>query len=126
MSTENYKFYTTLQYQEFIDSDENYRTLTDNNKVFAKSIKSGLSRDVTLKGPQYYKYYIKCYANKLAFDPFPKYTMSDNKNSFVDKICRPETLYREVSLSVFNNYLNFLKTENSQWYNRVLKDMKDS
>ena len=126
MSEENSKFYTSYQYKEFVDEDDNYRVKSSNNKVFAKAIKSGLSRDMTVKGAQHYKYYIRCYANKSAFDPFPKYTISDNKNSFIDKICRPETLYTEVNQSIFNNYLNFLKTENAQWYNRVLKDMKDS
>lgn len=126
MTEETCKLYTSYQYKEFVDDQDNYRIKSDNNRVFAKAVKSGLSRDISLKGAQHYKYYIKCYANKLAFDPFPKYTMSDNKNSFIDKICRPETSYKEVTQSVFSNYLNFLKTENSQWYNRVVKDIKDS
>jgi hypothetical protein len=126
MNEDSSKFYTSYQHKEFVDENDNYRTKADNTKTFAKAIKSGLSRDMSRKGPQHYKYYIRCYANKLAYDPFPKYTMSDNKNSFVDKICRPETSYREVNQSIFNDYLNFLRTENSQWYNRVQKDMRDS
>jgi hypothetical protein len=126
MNQADSKFYTSYQHKEFVDEDDNYRIKSDNNKVFAKCSRTGLSRNMEKKGPQHYKYYIRCYANKTAFDPFPKYTVSDNKNSFIDKICRPETSYREVNQSVFNNYLNFLKTENAQWYNRVNKDMKDS
>lgn len=123
---EDSKFYTTIQHQDYVDSDENYRSQTENNKVFAKAVKNGLSRDVTKSGPQYYKYYIRCSASKILFDPFPKYSSSDNKQSFLDKVCRPETIYREVSYSVFDKYLNYLKTENSQWLKNAQKELNSN
>lgn len=124
--TEESKFYTTLQYQDYIDEDENYRTSVENNKVFAKSVKNGFSRDVSKSGPQYYKYYIRCSSNKIIFDPFPKYSSSDNKQSFIDKVCRPESIYKEVSPSVFEKYLNYLKTENSQWLKNAQKELNSN
>lgn len=120
------KFYTTLQYQEFSDSEDNSRSRTDNNTVFAKAVKSGLSRDMNKSGAQYYKYYIRCYANKKLYDPFPKYSISDSKNSFIDKICRPETIYKEVTQSIFDKYLNYLKTENAQWFNHAQREMNNN
>lgn len=116
------KFYTTLQYQEFIDDEENYRTSTENTRVFAKAVKSGLSRDVNVRGPVHYKYYIRVFPNKKLYDPFPKYSSSDNKNSFIDKVCRSETGYQEVPYSVFEKYLNFLKTESNQWLTSAQKE----
>ena len=123
---EDSKFYTTLQYQEYADEEDNSRVKTENSNVFAKAIKNGLSRDMTKKGPQYYRYYIRCLPNKAIFDPFPKYSVSDNRQSFIDRICRPETSYREVSPSIFEKYLNYLKTENSQWLKNAQKELNSN
>lgn len=117
------KYYTTLQYQEFVDDNDNSLTSTETNKVFAKAVKSGFSRDITQGGPTHYKYYVRVYPNKTPYDPFPKYSVSDNKSSFVDKVCKSETSYREVTESIFQMYLSFLRTENSQWLNATKKEM---
>jgi hypothetical protein len=123
VSENSSKFYTTLQYQEYIDDDDNSRSSVENNKVFAKAIKSGLSRDINKGGPTHYKFYIRIFPNQKLYDPFPKYSISDNKNSFVDKICRSETAYKEVPESIFNIYLNYLKTENAQWYYKAQREV---
>lgn len=114
MSDES-RFYTTLQYQDFVDEDNNSRSSIENNKVFAKAIKNGLSRDMTKSGGQYFRYYVRCSPNKTLHDPFPKYSVSDNKQSFIDKVCKSENTYREVTPSVFEKYINYLKTESLQW-----------
>lgn len=119
------KFYTTLQYQEFVDENDNSRVATENNKVFAKEIKSGYSRDLNVRGPVHYKYYVRIFPNRKLYDPFPKYSMTGNKDSFIDKVCKSETAYKEVTRSVFDKYLNFLKTENSQWLNSAQKEAND-
>lgn len=116
------RFYTTLQYQEFVDDNDNYRTSIENNKVFAKATKSGFSRDINKSGPTHYKFYIRVFPNQKLYDPFPKYSTSDNRNSFVDKVCRSETSYKEVPESLFNTYLNYLKTENAQWYTKAQRE----
>lgn len=122
VSENSSRFYTTLQYQEYIDDDDNSRLSVENNKVFAKSIKSGLSRDINKGGPTHYKFYIRVFPNQKLYDPFPKYSISDNKNSFVDKICRSETSYKEVPESIFNMYLNYLKSESVQWFNKAQRE----
>lgn len=120
------RFYTTLQYQEFTDEDDNSRLPVENNKVFAKAIKSGFSRDINKSGPTHYKFYIRVFPNQKLYDPFPKYSVSDNKNSFVDKVCRSETAYKEVPESIFNMYLNYLRSENSQWYHQAQREVSNS
>lgn len=115
-------YYTTLQYQEFVDDNDNSRTNSDSDKVFAKTIMSGYSKNVTEKTPKYNKYYIRISPNKKLYDPFPKYSVSDNKASFIDKVCKSNNLYKEVPESVFNMYLNYLRTENVQWYNKAQRE----
>lgn len=115
-------YYTTLQYQDFIDDNNNACRKIDDDKVFAKSLKKGYSRNIAQLSPMYNKFYIRTYPNKKLYDPFPIYSVSDNKNSFVDKICKSENTYREVTESVFNMYLNYLRTENVQWYNKAQRE----
>ncbi len=115
-------YYTTAQYSEFSDDAENCLRKSDDGKVFAKSVKSGYSTDIRELSPRYNKFYIKTYPNKKLYDPFPLYSVSDNKNSFVDRICKSENIYREVTENVFNMYLNYLRSENVQWYNRAQRE----
>lgn len=126
VSENSSRFYTTLQYQEYSDEDDNSRLSVDNNKVFAKAIKSGFSRDINKSGPSHYKFYIRVFPNQKLYDPFPKYSVSDNKNSFVDKVCRSEISYKEVPESIFNMYLNYLRTENSQWYSKAQREVSNT
>ena len=119
------KFYTTLQYQEFMDDNENSRVSIDSNKVFAKSLKTGYSKHMTNSEPKYNKYYVRVNAGKKLHDPFPKYSFGDNKGSFVDKICKSENVYKEVTESVFNMYLNYLRTENPQWYTKAQREINN-
>jgi len=116
------KYYTTLQYQEYQDDDENSCRHTDDSRVFAKILKNGQSKDITKSGPMYDKFYIRTYPNKKLYDPFPKYSITDHKNSFVDKICKSENVYRQVTERVFNMYLNFLRTESVQWYTKAQRE----
>lgn len=118
-------YYTTLQHQQYQDDDENSYREKDDNKVFAKSVKSGYSKNIKEGSPRYNKFYIRIYANKKLYDPFPLYSIGDNKNSFVDKVCRAENSYKQVPENVFNMYLNYLKTENSQWYNHTQRELQN-
>lgn len=124
--TNESRFYTTLQHQDYIDDEDNSRSSIENNTVFAKAVKNGLSRDMTKMGAQHFKYYVRCSPNKTLYDPFPKYSTSDNKQSFIDKVCKTETAYKEVTLSVFDKYLNYLKTENSQWLKSAQKELNNN
>jgi hypothetical protein len=118
-------YYTTLQYQEYTDDNKNSCRNKDDNKVFAKSIKSGYSKNIKEGSPRYNKFYVRIYPNQRLYDPFPKYSVSDNKNSFVDKICRSENSYKQVPENVFNMYLNYLRTENTQWYNQTQRELRN-
>lgn len=108
------KYYTTFLYQEFMDEDQCYRLSKDSDKVFAKVIKSGLSRDMRNHDPAQYKYYVRGNNGKYLHDPFPKYTINDNKSSFLDKVCKNDQQFIEVTKSVFEKYITFLKTESNQ------------
>lgn len=118
-------YYTTLQYQEYEDDQEFSRTTKDSDKVFAKAIKNGLSRDISSQESFQYRYYVRLESNKKLYDPFPKYSTSDNKNSFVDRVCKSTNSFKEVNKSLFEKYITFLKTENTQWYKEASRELNN-
>jgi len=118
-------YYTTLQYQEYEDDQEFSRTTKDSDKVFAKAIKNGLSRDISSQESFQYRYYVRLESSKKLYDPFPKYSISDNKNSFVDRVCKSTNSFKEVNKSLFEKYITFLKTENTQWYKEASRELSN-
>lgn len=128
------KYYTTEKYSSWVDENNNYRVDTDSDKVFAKAVLSGPGSNtsnnfyINQKGtivPSYYKYYVRTYPNRKLYDPVPLYSISDNKNSFIDKVCRSENVYRETTEAVFNMYLSYLQTESPQYYTKAQRELND-
>lgn len=117
------KYYTTLQYQEFVDDNDCSRLSKDGDKVFAKAIKFGMSKNIANNKPIQFRYYVRANTKKQLFDPFPRYSISDNRSSFVDKICKGDHNFIEVTQSVFDKYVNFLNTENNQWLVRAQREV---
>lgn len=109
------KYYTTYQYKEFSDEQECFRLSKDGDKVFAKSVKEKLNKNNPTQEVSQIKYYIRGNNGKQLFDPFPKYSISDNKSSFIDKTCKSNQRFLEVSKSVFDKYVSFLNTESNQY-----------
>lgn len=116
-------YYTSLQYQDFLDENENYCLTSESAKTFAKTTKSGYSKHIDNKNPKFNKYYVRISNDKKLYDPFPKYSVSDNRASFIDKVCKNNNSYKEVTESIFNMYLNYLRTENVQWYNKAQREL---
>ena len=117
-------FYTIDSDKEYVDDNGFFRLSTENNKVFAKAIKEVRSKDILQRSPNYYKYYVKCSPNKTLHDPFPIYSSSVNRSSFVDKVCKSENSFIEVNQSVFNKYINFLKSGQKQWLTEAQRELK--
>jgi hypothetical protein len=116
------QFYTTQQYQEFSDENYYYRLSKDSDKVFAKCLSERLPKDSSSDICQT-KYYVKGNNGKDLFDPFPKYALNDNRGSFIDKVCKPDHKFIEVTKSTFDKYINFLKTSNRQYYIGAQKEI---
>jgi hypothetical protein len=121
-----FNYYTKIGYEDYLDDNGNPRLQTESNRVFAKSIKDKLSKNFT-NSQSGYSYYVKTDPNKNLFDPVERHSIDKNSNtakSFINKICKTELKYTEVSESVFTKYLNFLKTENLQWLNQAQREIR--
>lgn len=119
------KLYTKKTDAEFTD-DSNYPRLSvDSDKVYAKAVRDKPSKNFRDKNRVGYSYYIKSAPNKILFNPIELHTIEPKlAKSFLNKICKTELMFLEVSESVFNMYLNFLKTENTQWLVKAQREIK--
>lgn len=118
------KYYTTATNQDYVDDDGYPRSQIDNPKVFAKAVKNTLGKNVLQRAPSYFKYYIKIEPNKSIYDPFDKHSIKTSGHSFVDKICKSENTFMEVNQSVFDKYINYLKTQNNKWLIDCRREIK--
>jgi hypothetical protein len=124
-SSEVIKYYTKKGYESFVDDDGDPRLDKDSDKVFAKVVKDKPSKNFADKKRVGFSYYIKSTPNKTLYNPTENYSIDPKvKKSFVNKVCKSELKFLEVSESVFNMYLNFLKTENSQWLVKAQREIK--
>lgn len=119
------KYYTKKGYENYLDDDGDPRLEKDCDKVYAKAVKNKPSKNFTDKNRVGYSYYIKSTPDKTIYNPTETYSIDPKiKKSFVNKICKNELQFLEVNESVFNMYLNFLKTENSQWLIKAQRAIK--
>ena len=109
------KYYTTNDRQDYVDDLGFPRVQTNSDKVFAKAVREVKNKNILDRNPSHFKYYVKIEPNKTLHDPFIKHSFQTNRSSFIDKICKSENTFMEVNQSIFDKYINYLKTQNAQW-----------
>lgn len=112
-SEEEQVCYTILGQNDKLDS-HGYPIISDpdNKHVFAKHInrQTGLS-----------KYMIRLDSSGKLFNPVSIYGIEKEK-TFLDRICRSNTKFKEVNQKVFNMYLKFLQSKNISWLNNAERE----
>lgn len=118
------KLYTIPSKQDYVDDLGYPRSQIDSNNVFAKAVKEVKSKNILDRSPTYFKYYVKIEPNKSLYNPFTKNVAQSSRTSFVDKICKSENTFLEVNQSVFDKYINYLKTENQKWLTDAQREVR--
>lgn len=118
------KYYTTSNACDYVDVLGYPRSKIDDKRVFAKAIKQLRGKNVLDRSPSYFKYYVKIEPNKSLHDPYTKHSIRTDSRSFVDKICKSENTFMEVNQSVFDKYINYLKTQNNKWLVDAKREVK--
>lgn len=122
-NTEDQKFYTLIGKQDFLDNDGYPRVSSENDIVYAKAIKDKPSKSLTSK-EYHYSYYLLITPNKEIYNPQVLYKVSENTSSFIDKVCKTPYSFQEVTKSIFDKYLAFLKSNSIQWYNSSQRELE--
>ena len=95
--------------------DQNDLPLSNDNeaeKVFAKKI---LRKNGTTK------FLVRLSANGKLFNPVSIYGLEKEK-TFLDRICRSNSKFREVNQKVFDLYIKFLQSKNISWLNNAERE----
>ena len=119
------KLYTRKGEENFIDEDNNFRLSTESPQVYAKAIRKRLSKNFAGNKNLAYAYYIKTDPNRNLYNPMDLHTIEPKvKKSFINKICKTELVYTEVTENIFNKYLTFLRTENIKWLQDAQREIR--
>lgn len=113
-------YYTIEKYQSFIDDDGFPRATTETDHVYAKVINNKKRKHLN-DNNLYPSFYIRTDPNKNIINPF---ATTNTKKSFINKICKSSIDFTEVPESVFNKYINFLKTQNTTWLSNAQREIR--
>lgn len=120
-----YRLYTKKGEENFIDEDNNFRVSIESPQVYAKAIRKRLSKNFAGNKNLAYAYYIKTDPGRNLFNPMDLHTIEPKvKRSFINKVCKTELVFTEVTESIFNKYLTFLRTENIKWLQDAQREIK--
>lgn len=107
------QYYTLSGMEDFIDDQQMPRVTKINEKTFAKKI---IRDDGTIR------YSVKLNPNGKLYNPVSMYGQ-DKGNTFLDRVCRSNDRFKNVSLKTFDLYINFLKTKNLAWLNNAEREV---
>jgi len=114
------QYYTTNKYQSFIDENGYPRSDSETEFTYAKIVnnKKRKSLDNNILYPSFY---IRTDPNKNILNPFDP---NKNNKSFINNVCKNTNNFSEVTESIFNKYINFLKTENPTWFHNAQREIR--
>lgn len=117
-------YYTINGKEDFLDEYLMPRVNDSNNEiVFAKALKNKKSKHFTSSN-NYYRYYVKANSAKQIYDPTVKYTIQNKPtNHFINSVCKNESIFIEVSKSIFDKYIKFLQCKDIRWLKDAQREL---
>lgn len=111
------KFYTIKGMESFLDENGDPRTEQNSQNIYAKAIKSYASKDITNKS-LHYRYYILTDSNNNIYNPIEEssiFSITTKNQTYLNKVCKNEQVFTEVTNNIFNYYVSFLKTKSKKF-----------
>lgn len=110
---ENNEFYTLKGLEDFVDNSYNHRIFAETSKnIFAKKIYKAVNTP---------KLYIRINNNGGMYNPLSVYG-EEKTSSFLDRVCKSGSKFKEVNSKVFNLYIHFLNTKNIAWLHNAERE----
>lgn len=127
MEQTNYlsEYYTLIGLEDHLDDDGYPRLDQDNDKGYAKKVKNKKSKLVSDRNISF-RFYIKTDPNNNIINPVLLHSEKNydlRSNSRLNKTCKEIEQYKEVTESIFNKYIEFLKSKNSKWLNAAQREL---
>jgi hypothetical protein len=122
----NTKYYGLIDEHDFLDDQGDPRITKENDgKIMAKAMPNKPSKHMTNTQMQY-RFYVRTEQNNTIYNPVPIASSVKDKKpfQFINNVCKNNMNFKEVSQSVFDKYLTFLKTKNNRWLNAAQREIK--
>lgn len=122
--TEDTTFYTLNGLHDNYDP-AGYPLLDEDqkDKAMAKKVKQKLPDHSELVDQ--YDYYIRTYTDKEPFNPVEKLSIKSKRtNTYIDSVCKSETIFTKVPHSIFKQYIDFLRTKNERILSFIHREIK--
>ena len=121
-STDTY-YFTTSDYGDFVDDNNNSQTLKENDKTYAKKTRNRLSRNMS--DPETFAFFIKAEPNNKLHDPFTIHSVIKDKKPFdsVNRVCKNTKTFIQVPEHIFDQYVSFLRTNNRKLFMKTQREI---
>jgi hypothetical protein len=112
--SEENEYYSLVDTGDFIDTNKNSRLLEKNiNKALAKKI---VREDGSVR------YLVKINNTGKLYNPVSIYGQ-EKPNTFLDKVCKTDSKFKDVNAKAFHLYLSFLTTKNLSYLHNAEREL---
>jgi DUF1365 family protein len=112
--SEENEYYSLVDTGDFVDTNKNSRVLEQNiHKSLAKKI---VREDGSIR------YLVKINNTGKLYNPVSIYGQ-EKTNTFLDKVCKTESKFRDVNAKAFDLYVNFLNTKNLSYLHNAEREL---
>lgn len=109
----NNEYYAAMGDHDYLDDNGNPRILKDTDKrILAKKI---LREDGSTR------YSVRLTSSGKMQNPLSMYGV-EKDSTFLDRVCRSDKKFKDVSYKTFDMYINFLKTKNIAWLHNAERE----
>lgn len=126
--TQESSYYTLIGNEDFLDQNGNPCRENLDDAVCAKAVKNKLPKAFRSNSFNNetvgYSFYIKVLPNKVIYNPIQRYAIKGSKPSFIDSVCKDNIKFLEVNQMIFEKYMTFLRTKNTQWLTEAQREIK--
>ena len=126
--TQESSYYTLIGNEDFLDNNGNPCKKNMDNSVCAKAVKNKLPKAFRSNSFNNdtigYSFYIKVLPNKTIYNPIQLHSIKSSKPSFIDSVCKDNVKFLEVNQMIFEKYISFLRTKNTQWLTEAQREIK--
>lgn len=112
-SIEN-EYYSLVGTGDFIDSNKNTR-------VFEKNITSALAKKIVREDGSI-RHLIKTSNTGKLYNPISIYGQ-EKPNTFLDKVCKGDSKFKDVNAKAFYLYVSFLNTKNMSYLHNAEREL---
>lgn len=119
------KYYVLQGIEDFLDDYGYPRSNDYSDNVCAKAVADKPTKHFGDTRGKDYRYYIRMDADQELFNPVQILSSVKDKksNHFINSVCKSTDSFKEVSPSIFNSYIEYLKSKDIRWLKDAQREL---